>query len=90
MEDLATSLHTTARFGVVDGLEVGYVEKKPQPEPGTLFPNAARLPLHESGLRLAAGGLAGTLAYGLVVLPGTPAVGQLRQLAARRGAAVPG
>ena len=50
VEDLAASLHTTARFGVVDGLEVGYVEKKPQPEPGTLFPNAARLPLHATAM----------------------------------------
>lgn len=50
VEDLATSLHTTARFGVVAGLEVGYVEKKPQAEPGTLFPNAARLPLHATAV----------------------------------------
>jgi DNA-binding IclR family transcriptional regulator len=50
VEDLATSLHTIARFGVVDGLEVGYVDKKPQPEPGTLFPNAARLPLHATAM----------------------------------------
>jgi DNA-binding IclR family transcriptional regulator len=50
VEDLAASLHATARFGVVDGLEVGYVEKKPRPEPGTLFPNAARLPLHATAM----------------------------------------
>jgi len=34
----------------VDGLEVGYIEKKPRPEPGTLFPNAARLPLHATAM----------------------------------------
>jgi IclR family transcriptional regulator, acetate operon repressor len=50
VEDLAASLRATARFGVVDGLEVGYIEKKPRPEPGTLFPNAARLPLHATAM----------------------------------------
>jgi IclR family transcriptional regulator, acetate operon repressor len=50
VEDLAASLHTTARLGVVDGIEVAYVEKKPEPEPGTLFPNPARLPLHATAM----------------------------------------
>ena len=50
VEDLAASLHTTARLGIVDGLEVAYVEKKPGPEPGTLFPNPARLPLHATAI----------------------------------------
>ena len=50
VEDLATSLRATARFGVVDGLEVGYIEKAPRAEPGTLFPNAARLPLHATAM----------------------------------------
>jgi IclR family transcriptional regulator, acetate operon repressor len=50
VEDLASTLRATARFGIVDGLEVGYIEKKPLPEPGTLFPNAARLPLHATAM----------------------------------------
>jgi IclR family transcriptional regulator, acetate operon repressor len=50
VEDLATSLRATARFGIVDGLEVGYIEKAPRAEPGTLFPNAARLPLHATAM----------------------------------------
>jgi IclR family acetate operon transcriptional repressor len=50
VEDLAACLRTTARLGVVDGLEVAYVEKKAEPEPGTLFPNAARLPLHATAM----------------------------------------
>ena len=50
VEDLAMSLRATARFGIVDGLEVGYIEKAPRPEPGTLFPNAARLPLHATAM----------------------------------------
>jgi IclR family acetate operon transcriptional repressor len=50
VEDLASSLHTTARLGVVDGLEVAYIEKKADPEPGSLFPNPARLPLHATAM----------------------------------------
>lgn len=50
VEDLASSLHTTARLGVVDGLEVAFVEKRPGPEPGSLFPNPARLPLHATAM----------------------------------------
>jgi IclR family transcriptional regulator, acetate operon repressor len=50
VEDLALSLHTTARLGVVEGLEVAYIEKKAGPEPGTLFPNPARLPLHATAM----------------------------------------
>jgi DNA-binding IclR family transcriptional regulator len=50
IEDLASSLRATARLGVVDGLEVAYVEKKAEPEAGTLFPNPARLPLHATAM----------------------------------------
>jgi DNA-binding IclR family transcriptional regulator len=50
VEDLAVSLHTTARMGVLDGLEIAYIEKKMGPKPGTLFPNRARLPLHATAL----------------------------------------
>ena len=50
VEDLALALHVTARLGVVDGVEVAYVEKKAGPEPGTLFPNPARLPLHATAM----------------------------------------
>ena len=50
VEDLALALHVTTRLGVVDGVEVAYVEKKAGPEPGTLFPNPARLPLHATAM----------------------------------------
>jgi IclR family transcriptional regulator, acetate operon repressor len=50
VEDLASSLHVTARLGVVDGLEIAYVEKKAESEAGTLFPNPARLPLHATAM----------------------------------------
>jgi IclR family transcriptional regulator, acetate operon repressor len=50
VEDVASSLQATVRLGVVDGLEVAYVEKKAGPEAGTLFPNPARLPLHATAM----------------------------------------
>lgn len=50
VDDLAASLHTTARLGVVEGIEVAYVEKKAGTEAGTLFPNPARLPLHATAM----------------------------------------
>ena len=61
VEDLAASLHTTARLGVVDGLEVAYIEKRPGPEPGTLFPNPAAAPARH-GHRQGAARLRVTLA----------------------------
>jgi DNA-binding IclR family transcriptional regulator len=50
VEDLASALRTTARLGVVDGLEVAYIEKGTGSEPGSLFPNSARLPLHATAM----------------------------------------
>jgi IclR family acetate operon transcriptional repressor len=50
VEDLAATLFTSARLGVVDGLDVAYIEKRIGPEPGTLFPNPARLPLHATAM----------------------------------------
>lgn len=50
VEDLAVSLQTTARLGVLDGLEVAYIEKTAESKPGTLFPNRARMPLHATAL----------------------------------------
>ena len=39
VDDLTAALRTTARLGVLDGTEVAYMEKKPGPMPGTIFPN---------------------------------------------------
>jgi IclR family acetate operon transcriptional repressor len=50
VEDLAAALFTSTRLGVVDGLDVAYVEKRIGPDPGTLFPNPARLPLHATAM----------------------------------------
>jgi IclR family transcriptional regulator, acetate operon repressor len=50
VDDLAAALHTTARLGVLDGIEVTYIEKQTGPVPGTTFPNQARLPIHATAL----------------------------------------
>jgi DNA-binding IclR family transcriptional regulator len=50
MDDLSAALNLPARLGVLDQLEVAYIEKQPGPFPGTSFPNKARLPLHASAL----------------------------------------
>jgi PST family polysaccharide transporter len=49
----------------------------------------ARLPLHESGLRLLAGGAAGAAGYLAVVLPGTPALDRALDVLGRRVRRVP-
>jgi IclR family acetate operon transcriptional repressor len=50
VEDVAASLQSSVRLGIVDGVEVAFVEKKAGPEPATLFPNHARLPLHATAV----------------------------------------
>jgi IclR family transcriptional regulator, acetate operon repressor len=50
VEDVAAALRSTVRLGVVHGVEVSFVEKKAGSEPGTLFPNPARLPLHATAM----------------------------------------
>jgi DNA-binding IclR family transcriptional regulator len=50
VDDLSSVLHRTVRLGVLDELEVAYVEKGPGATPGSLFPNSARLPLHASAM----------------------------------------
>ena len=50
VDDLAAALQTTARVGVLDALEISYVEKVPGLVCGTSFPNTARLPLHATAL----------------------------------------
>jgi DNA-binding IclR family transcriptional regulator len=50
VDDLSGALSTAARLGVLDELEVAYIEKRPGPFPGTSFPNRARLPVHASAL----------------------------------------
>jgi DNA-binding IclR family transcriptional regulator len=46
VDDLAAALNRTVRLGVLEQLQLSYVEKKPGLQAGTSFPNPARLPLH--------------------------------------------
>jgi DNA-binding IclR family transcriptional regulator len=50
VDDLSATLHMTVRLGVLEDIRLRYVEKQPGPQPGTLFPNSARLPLHATAL----------------------------------------
>jgi DNA-binding IclR family transcriptional regulator len=50
VDDLSAALGMPARLGVLDQLEVAYIEKRPGPFPGTSFPNRARLPAHASAM----------------------------------------
>jgi DNA-binding IclR family transcriptional regulator len=50
VDDLSAALQLPARLGVLDELEIAYIEKRPGPFPGTSFPNRARLPVHASAM----------------------------------------
>jgi len=48
--DLVEVLHCTVRLGMLDELEISYIEKSPGYTPVTSFHPAARLPLHATAL----------------------------------------
>jgi DNA-binding IclR family transcriptional regulator len=50
LEDLAAVTHSRARFGVLEELEVCYLEKQPGHSPTIGFTPAARLPAHPTAL----------------------------------------
>jgi DNA-binding IclR family transcriptional regulator len=50
VEDLAEALHLPTRLGVLEGLEVAYIEKAPDYTPVTSFSPAARRPAHATAL----------------------------------------
>jgi len=50
MEDLAAATRTGVRLGVLDGLDVAYIEKVPGHRPVTTFCPAATLPAHATAL----------------------------------------
>ena len=50
VEDLADALHLPTRVGVLEGLEVAYIEKAPDYTPVTSFSPAARRPAHATAL----------------------------------------
>jgi IclR family acetate operon transcriptional repressor len=50
VDDLAAALNRTVRLGMLERLQLSYVEKKPGLQAGSSFPNSARLPLHATAL----------------------------------------
>jgi DNA-binding IclR family transcriptional regulator len=50
LDDLATALRSRARLGVMAGLDVAYIEKRPGSGPVTTFCAAATLPAHPTAL----------------------------------------
>jgi IclR family acetate operon transcriptional repressor len=50
VEDVVDALHRPVRLGVLDELEVAYIEKAPGYTPVTSFSPAARLPAHATAL----------------------------------------
>jgi len=50
IEDLATATHCRARLGILEELEVAYIEKQPGPRPVSGFVPAATLPAHATAL----------------------------------------
>ena len=50
LEDLSTATKARARLGVLQELDVAYIEKQPGPRPATAFTPAATLPAHPTAL----------------------------------------
>lgn len=50
LEDLSAATRCRARLGILQDLEVSYIQKQPGPQPATAFSTAARLPLHATAL----------------------------------------
>jgi DNA-binding IclR family transcriptional regulator len=69
VDDLAAALHRTVRLGVLNDLDIAYIQKEPDPTPGTLFPNTARLPLQATALGKALLAYASPLLIQMVSIP---------------------
>ena len=50
LEDLAAATKSRARIGVLQDLDVAYIEKRPGPQPATSFNSRATLPAHPTAL----------------------------------------
>jgi DNA-binding IclR family transcriptional regulator len=50
MEDLSTAARAEVRLGILEDLEVAYIEKGPGHQPVSTFSSAARLPAHATAL----------------------------------------
>ena len=50
LEDLSAATKSRARLGILQELDVAYIEKQPGPRPATAFTPAATLPAHPTAL----------------------------------------
>jgi DNA-binding IclR family transcriptional regulator len=50
LENLAAAINAHARFGVLAGFDVSYIEKSPRPGLATTFSTAATLPVHATAI----------------------------------------
>lgn len=77
VDDLVEALKTTVCLGVVENGQIAYIANEPGPRPGTLFPNAARLPLHATAMGKA------LLAFGAVTSLSAVSVVRLTRFTSR-------
>src|SRR3954447_13744375 len=73
LEDLATVTGCRARLGVLQELEVRYIEKQPGPRPVTSSTRAATLPVHPTALERALLAFAPPSTVEMTILRGLPA-----------------
>jgi DNA-binding IclR family transcriptional regulator len=69
VDDLCEATRTTARLGVLDDLEVAYIERLPGYRPVSTFSTAARLPVHATALGKALLAFAPSQAVRMVLTP---------------------
>lgn len=73
VDDLCEATHATTRLGVLDDLEVAYIERRPGHQPVTTFSAAARLPAHATALGKALLAFAPAQVVRMVLTPSLPA-----------------
>jgi DNA-binding IclR family transcriptional regulator len=73
VDDLCEATHCTTRLGVLDDLEVAYIERLPGPRPVSSFSAAARLPLHATALGKALLAFSPPHVVRMVLAPSLPA-----------------
>jgi DNA-binding IclR family transcriptional regulator len=70
LEDLSAATRRRVRLGVLQDLEVAYIEKQPGPRPTTSFTPAATLPAHPTALGRAVLAFSSTRTVELTIMKG--------------------
>ena len=73
VDDLCEATRATAPLGVLDDLEVAYIERRPGYRPVSTFSTAARLPVHATALGKALLAFAPSQVVRMVLTPSLPA-----------------